>query len=425
MRGQRGQATIDYLAVILLVALVLGAAAAVLVTTGLGERVVAAVKRALCVVTGEACEPATSACVLAASRHEEGLVVDIAFVRLGGRSVEMRERYADGTVAFTVIDSAQAGAIVRNGVEAHVRWGASSWAYGVEQRFAMLAERSAGRTWVRPSEREADAVSRQVTLERLSSYPKNTIPGYDSRPPMHAEVHAPPPEVTFSEIGGGAEGSLDLGEAGSIALAARRAYGERVDRRTGERTVYVSNGGSAAASVVVEPAELDGAVGGEERYGITFDRDGRPRDLMILTAIDVEGQARLPRHLAALAGRLRVPLSGARHIETEQHLDLTAGDNARLAAAFLGGSPGGDVMRTANLLRDRLDAQGSETIRTYRTDGSEHEVGAHAALGPVAVGAEIGSEDQGSKLDRAIVRGPGGVWGPDSACDPARAAAAA
>src|SRR4051794_28602496 len=169
MGEQRGQAAVEYLAVVLLVALVLGAAAALLVTTGLGEKVVGAFRRALCVVTGEGCGPPGQACVLATNRHEEGVVVDIAFVRVGKRSVEMRETYADGSVGVTVIDAVQAGAIVRNGVEAHVRWGSSSLAYGVEQRFAVLAEYASGRTWVRPTAPEADAVTRQVTLERLSA----------------------------------------------------------------------------------------------------------------------------------------------------------------------------------------------------------------------------------------------------------------
>src|SRR4051812_17823378 len=119
MRGEDGQGTLEYLAVVLLVAVVIAAAAAVAVATGLGERVVAAFKRGLCTVAGQACEPPRTPCVLAADSHTEGGVLDVLFVRIGDRTTEMREHFADGKVAYTMIDEGDAGFVARAGAEVH------------------------------------------------------------------------------------------------------------------------------------------------------------------------------------------------------------------------------------------------------------------------------------------------------------------
>lgn len=416
MGGQRGQGTIEYLAMVLLVALVLGAAAGVVAATGIGDGVLAAMRRALCVVTGMGCDRPAAPCVRSSERHEEGLAVDAFVVRIADRSAELRERYADGRVALTVLDGAQRGLVARGGIEAHVRWGGSSWAYGQELRFAMLAERSTGRTWIRPDAAQAQALSDQVKLERLSAYPKNTIEGYDSRPPLRPEVHAPPPDITFSERGISAEGSFDLGPSAGVQLHGRRAYGERVDHRSGERTVYVRNEGGGAATLTLEQAGAEGSLTGEERYGVTYDRDGRPVELAVLTALDVEGAVKLPAPLTRIAGRLGIPADGARHIESEQRLALGDPADARLAAAFLSGDGA-----AARALRERLAVVGDERLRSYRTEGSAREVGAHVGN----VGGTVGSSHGSARLDRALVRRAGGTWVADAACAAGAAGAAA
>jgi hypothetical protein len=395
MGGEDGQGTLEYLAVVLLVAGVSAAAAALLVATGLGERIVGAFKRGLCVVAGQACEPPRTPCVRRAERHTEGGVLDVLFLRIGERSTEMRERFADGTVAYTTSDAGDAGFVARAGAEVHVRWGDRTWAYGEELKFAVLAGQTSGRTWVRSGDAQAQDVSDRVELERF-------------------DVPVPKPDITFSERRGSATASLDLGDVVALDLGGRRAYGERFDHRTGERTVYVTSAGGGAATVMLpQSSSARGALRGEERYAVTFGRDGEPKDLTVLGAVDVEGSVELPGHLASLAGRLGVPLRGARHVEIEQHLDLTVPANAEIARAFLGKDPGGgDVALTAAVLRDRLRQEGTATVRAYRTTANAHEAGAHV----MGIGGEVGTEDESAELDRALARGADGRWVDDPMC---------
>jgi hypothetical protein len=420
MRDQHGQGTVEYLAVVLLVAGVVGAAAALLVATGIGEQVVAAFQRALCIVTGGRCDDVTSACVRSSRRHTDGGMLEAGFVHIGHRAIEMHESYADGTAGVTLIADTEEGLVAGTGAEAHVRWGSYTKAYGRELRYAILAGQTSGRTWVRPSDAAATRAAEQAQLAALSHYPKSTIGGYDNRPPMRPETHAAAADITFSEHSVGGDLVLVSGDRRySAHLAAKRAYGERIDHRTQRRTIYVRNLGAAQGRVSVAGYSLAGSGQVEERYGVTFDRAGRALDLMVLSAIDVAGTAGLPPELTRVAGLLSVPLHGKVHLETEQHLDLTDPANAAVAGAFLGTEPdAGSVALTAGLLRDRLEAEGSVSVRTYRTQGTAHQVGGHASVADVGLGFEAGSEDQSAQLVDAVARGPHGEWRADPACLP-------
>ena len=67
--SQRGQATPEYVAVVLLVALILGAAGVVVSDPGLGRSLLQAMRRALCIVSGYGCDRdhASRACWRAAA----------------------------------------------------------------------------------------------------------------------------------------------------------------------------------------------------------------------------------------------------------------------------------------------------------------------------------------------------------------------
>lgn len=422
MRGQHGQGTVEYLAVVLLVAAVMGAAVALLAVTGLGEQVMAAFRRALCVVAGDDCDEASKAagpCVRASERHADGGQLQALVVRVGSRDVVLRERRADGTVAVTLIGERSGGLDLGTGVEAHVRWGKGSWAVGSELRAAVMAERASGQTWVARDDAEATRIVEQVRLAALSERPETTIEPsehYNPYPPMRPEVHAPDPDATFSERGD--ELAIDFRAASrrtTVSLSSEEAYGERVDHVTGRRTVYVRDvlDGRGKISYVG-----DASGEGEERFGITYDRSGQPVDLMVLSTLDVEGTASLPPRLSSIAGWLRIPLHGSKHVEIEQHLDLTEPASADAVQAFLGrfGEDRLAVHLTAAALRERLEGEGTLSVRTYATDASARQVGGHVKVAGVGVGGELGAEDESSELVAAVARGARGAWGPDPAC---------
>lgn len=422
MSSDRGQASLEYLAVVALVAAGLAAAGALLAATGLGGRVMASFARALCIVSGGPCDEAGRACVVAARQHTEGGHLNLIAFRMGGDTVELRETRADGSVAVTLVDKAAAGLDVGTGLEAHVRWGTSSWAAGAELRAAVLAERASGRTWVVRDAAAAQALIARVREADRTQRPQATIPAtdyYSPDPPLPAEVHAPPPAETFSERTGElAVEFLGAGGRTAVHLDARQAFGERVDRATGRRTVYVRWTGAGRGGVSTGRAGVTAEGARQERYGLTFDRRGRPVDFEVLSALDVTGAASLPPWLAQAAGILGVPLHGERHVETEQHLDLGDPVSAAVVRDYLRGlgSAAGALAPLHAALRERLAAVGITSVRAYAASLSAHEVGGQARIGGIGVGGEAGSEDRSARLLSAIARTGSGPWQPDRAC---------
>lgn len=411
MRDERGQGTIEYLAVVLVVAGVLAAAIGLLAFTGLGGKVVDAFHRALCVVTGGACDQAakvTGPCVLSSEQYTDGGHFSVLMLRSGERSVVLRERRSDGTVALTLVDGDTLGLDFSTGAGASVRWGDRTWAVGGELRAAVLAGADSGRTWIARDEAEAAR-----TFDHIEMAAAVNSLGGDRR------IAVPDASVTFTERSSNLTVDFRAGGPAAVSLSAQDAYGERLDHETGRRTVYVRD--TLGARGKISYARVSGAGEGrsEERVAITYDRAGRPVDFMVLSTLDVEGTAGLPPKLARLAGGLKV--HGSRHIETEQHLDLTDPDNAEVAQAFLGAT-GDDrlgVRLAAEALRERLDEGATLDVRSYETDANARGVSGQVKVAGVGVGAGVGSADESARLVSAMSRQPDGSFAQDEACRPA------
>src|SRR3954447_2070414 len=147
----RGQASVDYVALVALVALVLGAAAALAAATGIGESVgaamrralcgdtggVAARRRALCVATGGSC--GAHSCVVASRREVSSGEFDVGVARVGTEETILREERADGTVALTLIRARAGGPQTGIGAQAQLGIGEHEFAVGAEARLALIA----------------------------------------------------------------------------------------------------------------------------------------------------------------------------------------------------------------------------------------------------------------------------------------------
>src|SRR3954467_3129841 len=104
MRSCRGQASIEYLGVVALVALVLGALAVpALAGQDVAGAVLAQVRRALCVVSGGDCEEDRRPCPVDTRGVRESQHGSVGFLRYGQDRLTMREARSDGTVAVTVL----------------------------------------------------------------------------------------------------------------------------------------------------------------------------------------------------------------------------------------------------------------------------------------------------------------------------------
>src|ERR1700750_611102 len=105
MHHARGQGTVEYIAVLLLVTLVLGGGTAA-ASSGAGADITTAVPhqvmRALCIVTGGNCDRDTAPCVTGSATDAKSWSATVAVVRLGHGRVLVRERRSDGTETVTL-----------------------------------------------------------------------------------------------------------------------------------------------------------------------------------------------------------------------------------------------------------------------------------------------------------------------------------
>jgi len=148
--NERGQGTIEYLAIVLVVAGVMAAAIGLLAFTGLGGKVFDAFHRALCVVTGGACDQAakvTGPCVLASEQHTDGGHLSILMLRSGERDVVLRDRTRDVFGRRTVqgvggLEEPQLAAAAGGKTLEHVAVGGKVARVGEESALAAIEDRA-------------------------------------------------------------------------------------------------------------------------------------------------------------------------------------------------------------------------------------------------------------------------------------------
>ncbi|MFT4036087.1 MAG: hypothetical protein QM679_10995 [Patulibacter sp.] len=153
VRDETGQATIEQLGLMLLIALVLIAATAItaVAAPGLVNRVTTAMQRALCVVGAESCpvldrEP----CPLLRTDRTVTTRASVGVLRLGDDRALTIERRSDGSYVIGLLEGVGAGAGVTVG------------AHGAQASADGLLTARAGRTW-----KVADRTAATALVERL------------------------------------------------------------------------------------------------------------------------------------------------------------------------------------------------------------------------------------------------------------------
>lgn len=421
MWSQRGQASLEWVAVVALVAVVFGALAIPVATgTDISRRVTREFVRAMCTVAGGECEHDREPCVLT-SRGERGEAgVNIAIVKLGQGYVALVERRSDGQVAVTRTKLAEVGvegALI--GVEAGGSWGNTQLSVGAEIQASALARGGPGATWIVPAT-EVDAMLRSFHTEAAGRL-AGPLPGLLVS--KKADSALPEPSATFNESGwstslgaaasaGGAGASLEA----SAKLTAANTLGSRLDRATGRRTIYLHGGAAASASLGLAGNELTGAErsGPDTSWSLVVDRDGSPRTLTLTESGPYRVSADLPADVQEVAGRLAVSTRGDRAYSVERRLDLT--DDATRAAVM-------PFVRhltsaKAHALPPEQSALLRERLRSATVEARVHEVGdarsyggsLHGAFGGIKVGGGGEYSVTESRLVAAQSRGLDGQW---------------
>jgi hypothetical protein len=400
--GDRGQAGVEFIGVLLLVVVVLGAAGFVADGSGIPQSVDHQLMRALCVVRGGECEQDRAPCAVATNRHEASASARILVFRVGADKTIVREERSDGTIAITVAYGKQAGLELAEGVHLAVSLGHGGLGLGGELTASAVATSEHGFTWTMRDAAAADAlvarlgVSRRELLRRV------------------AAGRLQPPTQRYDQGGFTVGGGIARGN-GTLALSSGDVAGSRVDTPTGRRTLYVQRSVEGALSLTAGPGGVTGSQRARERYAITYDRAGRPVDLMVMTAGRYRVSMDLPARLQPAVGLLSVPTGHARTYVEETHLDLTEPESLRAATAFIDQVRHPDAVDSASIavadaLRRRLDAVGVVHARTYDADERRYGVDASVGFKGIRIGGEISRTLEDSHLVAATTRGLDGVW---------------
>jgi hypothetical protein len=389
---QRGQASVEWLAVVALVAVMLGLGAALAQAGYVGRRVTREMARAICLVGSGDCRRDQEPCVVGSQATRQGMTMHLLFFRLGEDKLGVVEERSDGTFAVTLEDGITGGLEGSGGLKAGFQVGKLGLSIGGEVTAALLARLGRGRTWIVGSRAEAQRV-------------------------LEEEGAGRPPDATSGS--GAWDSSVDvnagaglLGEAVEVARAGivfDREAGWRVDRRSGHRTAYVQ--ASATGSVNGRVLGLSGA-GGQETYAVEYDETGRPVDLRVIAAGPFAGSRDLPSVVQSVAGLLATDAGeGERGYEVTGHLDLTDAENLVAARGLLNAIAARHATTAPErALRRRIDEHGTVQARILASQSKEQGASFDVTGGPVRFSADAQILQRSQELLAATSRGLDGQW---------------
>jgi hypothetical protein len=304
VRRAAGQASAEYVAILLVVATVLaGGAAAAAAVPGVGERLVTTVRTGICIVGGDLCRSGDAAaaglppCVTSARSDRQDTTLDIAVVRFGGHGEWQLALQSDGGAVVTRLEENEVGGTIGVGVTF-----SPVGVDGSARATATIGYRG-GRSW-----RFADAAGARGFLDAA----------------QHGRVTREP-DVRWDALAGGARASADaaiadLAHAG-VATSADGAIGLR---RDGPRKTLTLDLGSA------DPAFSLGLLG--------FPAAPAGRRSVVA---DVSWEAGAARELVLRAART----ADGRLEEVSARLDLRDAESRAIAERLLRPGRTGDDLR--------------------------------------------------------------------------------
>ncbi|MBJ7330433.1 MAG: hypothetical protein JHC95_11095 [Solirubrobacteraceae bacterium] len=415
MSSERGQATLEYVAVIALVTVIVAVGSVATYAPGYANATVGGFRKALCIVAGRECRSLDEQpCVVRSQSADKTLSADIAFVRLQDGRLLLQERLSDGRIRITVTDKSKAGGEVGIGVDADVHLGPLELDASLQANATLLGLYGRGKTYV---VRDAGAARKLVRRIEDDRAPEPEVSFHEGGLELDGSATAGVEASVGGKVSGGKQDKKDAKdedakddgtEVGTSALAEAkvgvtaaltRAIGRRVNHRTGETTWYLAADNQVGASAgVTRVGEANAAARGAGMVTVTTDRKGRPVDVGFLGAYSASAGYAMKSGPNGAVGT-------GRH-EVEIHADPD--DPAILAA--LGawrGSPASPAAMS-DLVRSLHD-NGRVDKRTYVVDDDEK-----GASGSIALGLKLGGgyteRTERARLTQASTKPPGGIW---------------
>jgi hypothetical protein len=403
MRSSRGQGTVEYLTVVLLVTVVLGAGASAVAATGAGADIATAVPhqvlRALCIVTGGDCDRDRAPCDVASSTASSAWSASVWVLTVGHGRVVVVDRRSDGKVLVTLTNAPSGGLRTTSGAGARIERGRRRLSFGGAVTASATASLGRGKTWVLP-----DAATAAAFVAALG---------------RGDDVRRPDEEVREGELGIAISGSRGGVAADATATGTLHGtVGVRTDHVTGAKTYYLEVGADAAldlsTALGVAPVGGSGRAVGSAQLALTVARDGRWVGLAVTASGDVSASARMPSGTGPLAAALEVPTAGGRRWMAEAHLDLNDPQNLAAARAVVERvravppSPRADAAAVAALAH-RISDDAVVDIRAYALDRTRDGFSLQLGNG-LALGGSHETSTEHTRLIAARTRGLDGQW---------------
>jgi len=405
LRLEQGQTSSEYLGIVLLVALVIGA----VVVTPLGAIIRDGLERAICEIGGGTnCgqaprEPEAKTCILrSADKSIEGSV-KIFILKLEGGVKGVREERGDGSVRVTLEANAGAGIEISTpSVEIDADGEGEGEGTG-KREVSVTGEGKLARQWVfeggTPAENKAAADRFQDTvIDKAKAL--TDLNFFDDGPDL------PPHEATIVqggiEIAGKAEAKSGTGVEGNVGGSVGAIF-----NKNGDTTLFFEISGGAGLGASSKLFDFGGEAEGKVRLGITYDKDGKEKSAIVLgeaegsfaAGVELEG-GKFDEALDKVTENLEVSVGG--RVGLNAKLDLTRPENRRALRAFMDGIDpvtGQPVSRLAGAagLYERFRDDGAVSIQTYGVTGSNFGGGFDGSV----IGAELKYEESEARLKDA------------------------
>jgi len=383
-RSSSGQASVEYVALVALVAIVFAFAGSfTLQGRAIAAATMAQMRRGLCIVEGHDCKDPVEPCSV--SSHGSGTDVSATayVIRLGGGKFALIDRLSNGKATATITRHLDGGIAFDAGHRLKI--GGRS-AISANVRRAFLASAGNGTIYTVDNETQAEALV--LKLQKPNVDPNFYTPAIREmwRKVDVAMPKIPPPTGRFHKF----EGKVSL--SGKV-LGGDSVLGVRTDETTGKKTYYLS------AGVALDPAGVVHA-SGTGKIALTVDKNDRPLDLSLVGSGDLNGSMDLPASVQSIAGHVKA--GRGRTWELEGHLDLT--------------QPGRPSVW--NLVKDPahliglMQNEGYVQFRAY--DTSEDGMGLQGQH--KMFGAGLTKSTSSKKLIAAIEHTPEGFWVPRYDC---------
>jgi hypothetical protein len=390
MRSARGQGTVEYLAVVLLVGLLFAGTATA--ATGPGRAIATEVPRqvirALCIVRGGDCYRDVAPCEIASRTEAEDRGGRFKFVKVGAHTAVIRADRSDGSIAVTKLWLPNGGIQLVRGGRIRVSFGRRSFSIGSSLTAEILASIGHARTWIVTSAAEAEDLIAALDADKSTAPPDQTV------------------EQGSLTVGLRASSGRGTEVAGSVS--AGLGGGWLADRSSGNRTFFFEPG-IAARLAVSSRASAEGS--DQDRFALTVGPDGRWLDLAMTRNGDFSARADLPGEVLSATRAVGVPTAAGRRWVTETHLDLSEAGNLTATHALLSAlaDPGrwSGVADAVRALSERIDENGVVDVRTYAVD--RRRTGVSTEL-TGDLGFQFENTTERTHLLAAATRGIDGQW---------------